>query len=325
MNNLSITKSEEFKGCLFRLPQSGKRVLWQITNSCNYSCSYCIFASHPGKIPNELSLQEIIRVLKELKVNGFTSIKFTGGEPFARKDLLDILEHASSCGFNFDLSTNASLINDKVAERIAKLNIEMVHVSIDGPNAEIHESVRGEDTFIKSINGILSLKNSGVTVRVGCVLFSKNENSIEEICMLCKELGVNEIIFSIMTPAGRIEGDTSLCITRPTTELDKEILSVAHKFNPILKVSSNFSSKRGENYCSNCPGGKRFLYIDNLGRIAPCTWMTQGNNNFFSSSTLREQNLDQLLLDPNMESFKELYTIGINNGNKGCPVHWSHL
>ena len=50
--------------CLFRIPENGGRVLWEITNTCNYHCSYCIFSSESKKYENELSTEEIKKAIK---------------------------------------------------------------------------------------------------------------------------------------------------------------------------------------------------------------------------------------------------------------------
>ena len=92
--------------CLFRIPENGGRVLWEITNTCNYHCSYCMFSSEAKKYEGELTTDEIKRTIKDLKENNFKYIKFTGGEPFTRKDMTEILKYASELGFDMDISTN---------------------------------------------------------------------------------------------------------------------------------------------------------------------------------------------------------------------------
>ena len=118
--------------CLFRIPENGGRVLWEITNTCNYHCSYCIFSSEAKKYEDELKTDEVKRAIKELKENNFTYIKFTGGEPFTRKDMTEILKYANKLGFDMDISTNASLITDEIAKELKNINFPMVHVSLDG-------------------------------------------------------------------------------------------------------------------------------------------------------------------------------------------------
>ena len=112
--------------CLFRIPENGGRVLWEITNTCNYHCSYCIFSSESKKYENELSTEEIKKAIKELKENNFTYIKFTGGEPFTRDDMIEILKYARNLGFDMDISTNGSLITEKIAK---ELNVDPSYIT----------------------------------------------------------------------------------------------------------------------------------------------------------------------------------------------------
>lgn len=137
--------------CLFRIPENGGRVLWEITNTCNYYCSYCIFSSEAKKYEDELTTDEVKRTIKDLKENNFTYIKFTGGEPFTRKDMTEILKYASELGFDMDISTNASLITDEIAKELKNIKFPMVHVSLDGHDKETHEYVRGKNTFERTL------------------------------------------------------------------------------------------------------------------------------------------------------------------------------
>ena len=94
---------------------------------------------------------------KELKENNFTYIKFTGGEPFTRDDMIEILKYARNLGFDMDISTNGSLITEKIAKELKNMSFPMVHVSLDGENKKSHEYVRGENTFERTLRGIKHL------------------------------------------------------------------------------------------------------------------------------------------------------------------------
>ena len=117
--------------CIFRIPENGGRVLWEITNTCNYHCSYCMFSCEAQKYENELSTEEAKRTIKDLKENNFTYIKFTGGEPFVRKDMIEILKYASELGFDMDISSNASLLTKEIVIQLKQMNFPMVHVSLE--------------------------------------------------------------------------------------------------------------------------------------------------------------------------------------------------
>ena len=128
----------------------------------------------------ELSCEQICKTLDELASYNYTSLKITGGEPFLRKDLLQILRHAKSCGFAFDVSTNASRIDTTQAKQLAEINPEFIHVSLDGHNATTHEQARGAGSFTPTLRGLHELCTAGVRVRVGAVVFTGNQDAIFE-------------------------------------------------------------------------------------------------------------------------------------------------
>ncbi|MBI4919057.1 radical SAM protein [archaeon] len=314
--NTGEFETANYDFCLFRIPQEGGRVLWQITNVCNYDCSYCIFASGPQKINGELNTEEIIRGINALKNKGFSHIKFTGGEPFVRKDLVEVLEYAANSGLVVDVSTNASLVTKEKAQRLASAGLNMVHVSVDGHIKEIHDGVRGEGTFVRTLNGLQNIVNEGIYVRVGTVIFKQNDSYLRNVVELCLQQGVNEVIFSIMEPAGRIAGDYSSVTQKSAQELADTIDELSLGYIGRIKVHHNFNPNAENSTCSSCPGGKKFLYIDNLGRVSPCTWIVERNPEYRSKLTVRE-GLDIVLNSSQLQNY--LKSI---EGTTGCPLRW---
>ena len=213
--------------CIFRIPENGGRVLWEITNTCNYHCSYCMFSSEAKKYENELTTEEVKKAIKDLKGNNFTYIKFTGGEPFVRKDMVEILKYASELGFDMDISTNASLLTSEIVKELKAINFPMIHVSLDGYDKNLHEYVRGKNTFEPTIRGIKILTENGIYTRLGTVIYSQNEDYLEKIVALASNLKVNEIIFSFMEPMGRLKEDDELLSKRSLESVKKEIEEIA--------------------------------------------------------------------------------------------------
>lgn len=307
-------------GCLFRIPENGSRVLWQITNLCNYECSYCIFSSGAFKPKGELSTDTVCRVIDELYLANYRHIKFTGGEPFVRKDLINILSYANYCGIKFDVSTNASLITEVKAESLAATNPEMVHISVDGHSAALHEAVRGGGTFEKTLRGLKLIVATGIPTRIGCVISKLNEEQLESMVVLCAKLRASEIIFSRLEPAGRLRGDTGIVATRSNDAMAEEVELLAVQYASAIKVSHAFQRETiqlGNNARrpTSCPGGKRFLYIDNLGRTGPCTWAVERNKDLLSKQSLQDTSLAELLHERSMQRF----IVDVASIN-GCPL-----
>lgn len=84
-------KNNEF--CLFEVNE--KRVIWEVTNYCNYQCKHCCASANKIDTKSELSTDRCLSILDELKDFGIKEIYFSGGEPFSRKDILDILKKAT--------------------------------------------------------------------------------------------------------------------------------------------------------------------------------------------------------------------------------------
>jgi MoaA/NifB/PqqE/SkfB family radical SAM enzyme len=320
---LPAERDEEHSFCLFRIPRGGGRVLWQVTNICNYTCGYCIFSSGPSPIRGELDVKEIFAAMTALRARGFSHLKFTGGEPFARRDMVEILELTQTFGFECDISTNASLITEKLARRLRALTrLSMVHVSVDGPTAEPHEAARGAKTFAPTVRGLAILVAAGVPVRVGFVISKYNEHALADMAAFCRNAGAAELIFSIMEPAGRLAGDCSAVTARSPDEIAVEVAELSRRFEGMLRVQ--FASNRRTAPASHgtCPGGSRFLFIDHLGRVSPCSWLHAGAPANQMEPTLKTHSLDEVMSQPAMEAHFAAINAARNMGFCGCPLNW---
>ena len=303
--------------CLFRIPKNGGRVLWEITNTCNYHCIYCIFNSEAKKYEDELTTDEVKRTIKELKNNNFTYIKFTGGEPFTRKDIIEILRYASELGFDMDISTNASLVTEDIAKELKNIKFPMVHVSLDGNDKYTHEYVRGENTFERTIRGIRYLTNNDVYTRIGTVIYKQNEDKLEEIVKLAIELKANEIIFSFMEAVGRLDGDETIISKRTINSVKEELENLATKYKKQIKVKYSFTENKITETEEYCPAVNKFLYINNLGQVSPCTWVVSQNPEYKSELTLKNSSLTEIIKSEPIQRYLKYIE---ENKIKGCPA-----
>ena len=293
--------------CKFTLPNNESKAIWEITHSCNYGCSYCIFSCNKELIKGELTTNECFHVIDELEKCGFKHLKITGGEPFLRKDIIEILKYSSN-KMVVDISTNASLITPKVVEELNKINLKMIHVSLDGNKYE-HEKVRGKNTYESTIRGLEYLKKSKNKIRIGCVIHSNNENNLEEIINISKNYA-DEIIFSIMEPVSN--QDKSQIKKRDNQELLKELDILKDKYQDNIIVNYNFKAQ--PNFIKRCPAGDKFLYINNFGNISPCPWVYENNRGCISNKSLKNSTLEELLNEPQLEKFTKDKKDGICYG-----------
>lgn len=181
-------------------------VALEVTAHCQQKCSYCYNAWREDngagfEAGNAKKLHA--RVRKLLDAIDVEHVTITGGEPFARRDIFELLDIVKERGVGIQIISNGGLVDDELANKLAPYGVGYVQITLDGPSAEMHdEHVGGQGHFDKTLNGIKTLKRAGVNV-VGCVVVTKkNAPHLAEILTLFKSLDVTHIALSRFSPAG---------------------------------------------------------------------------------------------------------------------------
>ena len=188
-------------------------IQWHLTERCNLRCSHCY---QTGGRTDELSFAEIKEVADEVSDmldawSGIYDIAFspsftiTGGEPFLRQDLFDVLGYLGGRGFELYLLTNGTLVDREKASQLSAAGVKGVQVSIEGPE-EIHDTIRGKGSFLASLKGISFLLEAGLTVTLNATLSEMNAGHFPEMVSLASSLGAQRLGFSRLVPSGRGAG-----------------------------------------------------------------------------------------------------------------------
>ncbi len=119
-------------------------IAWEITRSCNLSCAHCRAAAEFGHYEGELSLEKIKSVIDDIVTITNPIVILTGGEPLMRPDIWEIVDYLHEKGAMPVIGTNATLITEDIAAKMAEHKIPRISVSIDFPTAEEHDAFRGE-------------------------------------------------------------------------------------------------------------------------------------------------------------------------------------
>lgn len=142
--------------------------LWfQITGTlCNLTCTHCFISCSPSNRSfGFLDYDHVICILRESRGLGVKEYYFTGGEPFMHPRMLDILQETLKIGPATVLS-NGTLFRDKTVERLKSLRDGSIYslelrVSIDGPDAESNDRLRGQGSFDRAMAGVKKLVEAG--------------------------------------------------------------------------------------------------------------------------------------------------------------------
>ncbi len=129
-----------------------------ITNECHLKCLSCIARSRPSYNPDkELSDEKLVSIIKEAGTLGIKRCHLSGGgEATYRLDTaLLMMSEIKKHGMLGSLVTNGTLFTEESIKKMVEIELDEVLFSIDGPDAETHDYLRGvEGTFNKAIKNV---------------------------------------------------------------------------------------------------------------------------------------------------------------------------
>lgn len=174
----------------------------RLTKACNLRCPHC-YASGGIALKDELNLGEIKSIIDQLANLGTLHIFYTGGEPFIRKDLVEILKYTDKKGLGILISTNAQLINKEILNKLRGLNIKLFQISIDGTQ-KIHDSIRGRGVWEKATKNIrLARSVIKKNVAAGTVMMKKNWKILDKVLAEAVNRGADIFALMFLIIAGR--------------------------------------------------------------------------------------------------------------------------
>jgi len=168
------------------------RIMLHITGRCNLDCKHCYIVGK--KWGKELQFDEIVNLIRQAADLNVASFSITGGEPFVREDLFDILRELDKQEMKIEgIFTNATIIPEKLLDEFEKLQEFPFFVSINGPFTRTHDGFVGIDgSFNKSLKTIRCLIKRGIKVfaNTSLSILIDSDEQIESFYELVKDLKI---------------------------------------------------------------------------------------------------------------------------------------
>ena len=166
-----------------------------VTDRCNLRCFYCMPAEGIPYEPKAhlLSYEEITRLLKVLGELGFQKVRFTGGEPFLRKDFMRLLEKTAELEAykSIHITSNGTLLQNHIP-KLKELGITKINLSIDSLNKERFHKITRRDDFDKVIQTFHMLIDNGFKIKLNAVIMKGiNTQEIIPLAELAKDYPVD--------------------------------------------------------------------------------------------------------------------------------------
>ncbi|MBD3314461.1 MAG: radical SAM protein [Chitinivibrionales bacterium] len=305
----------------------------EITYKCNLRCKTCGLAKvAKEKGSQELNTEEWKRIIDELFVLGRRRFTLIGAEPLVRPDVFDLITYIKDNGGHCSITTNALLLGKgDTAERLVRAGLDVMSVSIDGPD-ESHDDIRGgTDVLAKVKDGIAKIiearrreATSKPSIRVHTTVSAYNYDKLARMIPLAEDLGTDELQFQYVseTPkeavtATRYRGDIIgserfLSLNGSALLSDGQIELYGHNLAKIRSANSKIAVRTGVlsalneknlrtgqfpmKTCRIVPG---LITIDPYGECVPCAHLD------YSFGSVRDESVRTVLNSERYRDFCE--------------------
>ncbi|PWT26514.1 radical SAM/SPASM domain-containing protein [Butyrivibrio fibrisolvens] len=238
-----------------------------LTDSCNLNCSYC-YASD-NNCESFMPLDKVKKLIHECDIHNVVSITWTGGEPFTRNDLLDIVKTAHRANIEQTIITNGTLVSDAF---ICNCPTDGIQFQISLNDLYKQEN----DMYLKKIFDLVNRFNhSNHAYYLSSVLDPFNISKFECLIRNLIENGVRIVRFGLLMPIGKASKIQYRDYIQEIIAKKEMYFSIREKYKKYIKIIYQFDIKM---YNTNnfprrflvCEAGTTEMYIDANGDVYPC-------------------------------------------------------
>lgn len=290
-----------------------------VTDRCNLSCPHC-FSDNCASMGG--TTEELKGLIDQLADAGIISMYMTGGEPFLRPDLEELIAHAKQKRLYLTVHTNGILLNEKRVKRLAEVmnfDEDEIQVSIDGSTAEIFNKMRDGD-FDRMVRNCRLLQEHGAPLKINVTVTNHNFHDLANLYRLAADLKAKTIGFSpLLLTNTNDPTQTWLPSTEELLTSFVEALQVAEELGFPVRISQDplavpcgvpelkeaFSKMEDQTPWYFCPAGTSAIEIDVNGNVYPCPYLRYDE---FKAGNVHEESLKEIWArGTGWDSFRNIY------------------
>jgi len=278
--------------------------IWETTQACDLACQHCRACARPFRDRGELTSYEGFKLLRAFGIAKVPLVVLTGGDPAKRPDLSELVYFGRSEGLNMGLTPSATaLVTEELISDLASAGLQRLAISIDGPNAAVHDTFRGTSgSFAHSLRILEAARRHGIRTQVNTTVHAGSIARLGEIATLVSQL--ESILWSVffVVPTGR--ADVRMLPSPEAVEVSlDQIAGIAEQapfavkttaaphYRRVLaerktdggsQVQYGVLGKRGE----RVNDGRGFMFVSHLGEIYPSGFLPVSCGNVRTSSPI---------------------------------------
>ncbi len=278
-------------------------IVWNFTNMCNLRCAHC-YQRADRPLPNELTLEEKLNVVKQLDEAGVAAVALSGGEPTIHPHYYRIVKELSNRGIYVATATNGWLFADmKYLKKAKEYGLRYVEISVDSADPEKHDRFRGvPGSWKRATKALKNAAELGLNHAMAVTITKMNIDEVDDILDLAEELGIRRVVFFNFVPTGRGKEILDLDLSpeereeflkKIVKEMSKrklEIFSTAPQYARValelskVVVPTHFYvsiEREGVDkvisalaeYIGGCGAGRIYAALEPEGTVTPCVFM----------------------------------------------------
>jgi len=248
-------------------------VLLELTHRCPLQCGYCSNPIEMERAGNELTTDEWKKVLTELAEIGVLQVHFSGGEPTVRKDLAELIQHASDLGLYSNLITSAVLLSRDKLAALADAGLCHIQISFQGNEPELANRIAGFKGHSKKLEAAGWARELGLPLTVNAVMHRQNLHQLPGMIDMAVELDADRIeVANVQYYGWALKNRAALM---PSIAQIDEATRIVEEASVRLKGILDIDYVVPDYYADRpkkCMGGwgRQFFNITPAGKVLPC-------------------------------------------------------
>ena len=212
-------------------------VIWEVTRACQLVCTHCRADAIRSRNPFELTTDEGRRLLDELASFGAPRplVVLTGGDPFERPDLPELVAHGTKLGLSMALSPSVTdRLTREVLVELHEAGAKAISLSLDGASAQTHDSFRGVDgVFAATMDAARMVREVGYRLQINTTVTRSTVHELPQILRTVLELGTTLWSVFFLVPTGRGK------LLEPLTAAEEEeVLHWLHDVSALVAIKA---------------------------------------------------------------------------------------
>ena len=266
-------------------PHRPYALLAEITYRCPMHCPYC---SNPVAAPlceahrgaqgggyrnGELRTEEWKRVIGEAAALGVLQIGFSGGEPLARHDLVELIRQAREAKLYTNLITSGIGLDDDRVRVLRDAGLDSIQLSFQSDESSLADEIAGTRAHERKLGVAAKIREAGIPLSLNFVIHRRNIDRLPQMIDLAEALGAERVeLANVQFYGWAFRNRAALLPTRGQVERARDIATEAKaRFEgkiDIFYVLPDYYETRPKP-CLN-GWGQRYLTVNPIGDVLPC-------------------------------------------------------